>query len=589
MPEGVHRLVASASGAPGGGIETVTGVPVRCMNRIERLVGLLAARRPEPAMTVARSVSDVLDDHVVFEVESIDRMYLNVWQPRLAYGGGVQGFFVGHRGYHYASAALMDPMTKTFVADIHGFVAARGLQLVGFAKGQRKDDLAQQFLGKFTQDEGVLFVGRAQEKAGVWHTQRRYNPATGGSYAWLVRSTAFINFFYFYCVDADFGPFLLKFGTYFPYTAKLCINGNEWARRQAAKAGIRFEPLDNGFASCQDVPAVQAICDRLGPDHIDALLRKWLAILPNPFAPEDETAGYRYELSVLQAEFSLTQMLDRPVSGRIFFEQVLHDNLDIGRPDQISLIFNRRIIGKGRSATPGRFRTRVITEGVVPSLHVDYKNTKIKQYHKEGRALRTETTINDTRDFRLSKRLTNLPALRQIGFTANRRLLGVQRLSHNPVRGAQAFTQLTTPIVTEVGTRIPGLRFGDPRVHALLQALLVHRLLPHGFTNRELRTLIAPLLGTTTEHITAGKMTYDLRRLRTHGLIARIPRPRRYQVTDTGLAQALLFTRAHDPLRRAGLAETPGPAPPAPSRARAADRAYEKAFNDLARSAHLAA
>ena len=77
-------------------------------------------------------------------------------------------------------------------------------------------------------------------------------------------------------------------------------------------------------------------------------------------------------------------MLDRPVSGRIFFEQVLHDNLDIGRPDQISLIFDRRIIRTGRSKTPGRFRTRVITNGVIPSLHIDYKNTKIKQYHKEG-------------------------------------------------------------------------------------------------------------------------------------------------------------------------------------------------------------
>ena len=174
-------------------------------------------------MTVARSVADVLDDHVVFEVESIDRMYLNVWQPRLAYGGGVQGFFVGHRGYHYASTALMDPMTKAFVADIHGFVAARGLELISFAKGQRKDDLAQEFLAKFTEPEGVLFVGRAQEKAGVWHTQRRYNRVTGGSYAWLVRSTAFINFFYFYCVDADFGPFFLKFSTYFPYTAKLWL------------------------------------------------------------------------------------------------------------------------------------------------------------------------------------------------------------------------------------------------------------------------------------------------------------------------------------------------------------------------------
>ena len=156
-------------------------------------------------MTVARSVADVLDDHLLFEVESIDRMYLNVWQPRLAYGGGVQGFFVSHRAYRYASTALMDPMTKAFVAEIHGFVAARGLELISFPKGQRKDDLAQQFLAKFTQHEGVLFVGRAQEKAGVWRTQRRYDQATGTSYAWLVRSTAFIDFFYFYCVDADFG------------------------------------------------------------------------------------------------------------------------------------------------------------------------------------------------------------------------------------------------------------------------------------------------------------------------------------------------------------------------------------------------
>jgi hypothetical protein len=330
-------------------------------------------------MTLARGVADVLDDHVVFEVESIDRMYLNVWVPRLAYGGGVSGFFVGHRGHHYASTALMDPMTKAFVADIHGFIAARGLELVHFAKGQRKDDLTQQFLTKFTDAEGVLFVGRAQEKAGVWRTQRRHNPVTGGDYAWLVRASAFINFFYFYCVDADFGPFFITFSTYFPYTAKLCINGNEWAKRQAAKAGIGFEALDNGFSSCQDVPALQAICDGLGPHHIEALLRTWLAILPNPFTPEDEEAGYRYELSILQAEFSLTQMLDRPVSGRIFFEQVCHDNLDIGRPDHISVVFDRRIITTGRRRTPGRFRTRVITEGVIPSLHVDYKNAKIKQ------------------------------------------------------------------------------------------------------------------------------------------------------------------------------------------------------------------
>ena len=218
-------------------------------------------------MTVARNAGDVLSDHTLFEVESIDRMYCNVWVPRLAYGAGVQGFFVGHRGHHYASTALMDPMTKAFVAAIHGFVAARGLELVSFGK-ERKDDVAQQFLARFTGTEGVLFVGRAQEKALVWRTQRRYG-RDGSSYAWLVRSTAFINYFYFYCVDEDFGPFFIKFGTYFPYTAKLCINGNEWAKRQAAKAGIGFEALDNGFAAVDDVAALQRILrqPRTGADR----------------------------------------------------------------------------------------------------------------------------------------------------------------------------------------------------------------------------------------------------------------------------------------------------------------------------------
>ena len=137
----------------------------------------------------------------------------------------------------------------------------------------------------------------------------------------------------------------------------------------------------------------------------------------------------------------------------------------------------------------------MITEGVTPSLHVDYKHTTIKQYHKEGRALRTETTINDTRDFRIGKRLTNLPALCEVGFTANRRLLGVQRLSHDPVPAADAFTAITDPVTTATGTRVSGLRFADPRAMALLHALLVFRLLPNGFTNRDLRELTTELRG----------------------------------------------------------------------------------------------
>ena len=136
----------------------------------------------------------------------------------------------------------------------------------------------------------------------------------------------------------------------------------------AGALGIGFTTLDNAFATVDDTAGLQQICDRLGPDQIQALLDKWLALLPNPFTQQDRDAGYRYDISVLQAEFSLTQMLDRPVSGRIFFEQVIRDNLDIGRPDQVGLVFDRRLVSKGRRPTPGRFRTRVITDGVTPSL-----------------------------------------------------------------------------------------------------------------------------------------------------------------------------------------------------------------------------
>lgn len=308
-------------------------------------------------MTVARSVADVLSEHVAFEVECIDRMYLNVYVPQLQHVGGVVWFFRGHRGATFASSALMDPISKQFVGAVHRFAHDRRLPWVDFAKGERKDDVAKRLLAGYTRTDGVLFVGRAQEKTTTYRTERRRNPDTGIAYPWIVRGTAMVNHFYFYCVDNDFGPFFLKFSSYFPYTAKLCINGNEWAKRQAAKAGLQFTPLDNGFAAVDDPVALQAICDRLGPADIDALLRKWLAILPHPFTPDDRAAGDRYQLSVLQAEFSLTQMLDRPSSGRVFFEEAIRENLDLGRPDKVSLIFGRRV----SRDTPSVFRTRVLT------------------------------------------------------------------------------------------------------------------------------------------------------------------------------------------------------------------------------------
>jgi hypothetical protein len=354
----------------------------------------------------------------------------------------------------------------------------------------------------------------------------------------------------------------LKFCSYFPYNAKLCLNGHEYAKCQLRQQGMDYRALDNGFVSCADPVRLQTICDQMGPEQMDGLLRRWLARLPHPYTAEDRQAGYRYDLSILQAEFSLTQILDRPLSGRILFEEIIRENLDIGRPDMVQLVFDRRVTKN----TPGRFRTRVLTEGVIPSLHVDYKNSRIKQYFKRVPDVaevgaRTETTINNTRDFYIGKRLCNLPALRQVGFQANRRLLEVECLSHDCAVGEEALQQLNGPVEVN-GQRTSALRTTDLRVLALWHLLVWFRLLPCGFANRDLREQLAALTGQLPTTITQGRMTYDLRRLRLHGMIERIPKTHRYRVTPFGLRAALFFTRTHARLYRPVVSEVLAHAPP---------------------------
>jgi hypothetical protein len=498
---------------------------------------------------IAQSVAEIVSRHVRLTVEGIDRMYLNVFVPGLQYEQGIVGFFRNHRGQPVPSAALMSPMTRSFVAKLEDFAARHGIPLVQFCKGQRKDAVMAEHLRHFAHEEGVVFIGKAQENTPVFRTERRRSPSTGRTYPWIVRRSAMVNNYYIYAVDRDFGPFFLKFCSYFPFNAKLCLNGHEYAKRQLGQKSIAFEALDNGILRCADPKRLQTICEGLSSGKIDALLRKWLRLLPHPFTGADRKAGYRYDVSILQAEFSTTQVLDRPVHGRLFFEQVIRENLDLGCPEEVQLIFNRRIPRN----TQARFRTRVVTHDVTPSLNVYYKNTRIKQYHKENRALRTETTINNTYDFGVGRRLHNLPKLREIGFAANRRLLEVERLSHDCILSEDTFQAVNCPVAAG-HQRASGLRFADPRVHALLHAVILFRQIAQGFRAADLRRHLATLSGRDPTSISQGAITYQLRRLRLHGLIERLPNSFRYRVTDFGFRVALFFTRTYSRLLRPGLA-----------------------------------
>jgi hypothetical protein len=314
---------------------------------------------------------------------------------------------------------------------------------------------------------------------------------------------------------------------------------------------------------------------------------RWSNELPWPLRPMDRAAGFDHRLSLWQMEVSLTQVFDRPVQGRHFFEEVIRENLDLGRPNRVTLLFPTPI-RRTTPAPPYGYRSRVITAGVSPSIHIEYKRSHVKQYFKEDRALRTETTINEPGDFGATKGLKNFPYLRSIGQRVNRRLLEIERVGQHCALSQEALDRLQKPTV-ESAQRASALRFGDTRVMALLHALCTFDHLQHGFRNRQLRPHVAALLGIPQAQYTPGRVTYDLRRLRLKGLIARIDRSNRYVVTSYGLRVALFCTKVYLRILRPAWAALTDPPDTIPRPLRLAFQTLDTEIHALCNDANLKA
>lgn len=532
------------------------------------------------------TISSLLGDHVTLQVRSVDRLFLQGYVPRLQTEGQVIRFLLD-RGFSIPSPAVLGKIGRVYVEAINRFVADREIPVVRFHKGDVKEEIAREHFKRAESEGrfGVVMLGVAQEKTSVWRGWRDGGP-DGHPHFVYRRQSIFPNNYYLYIRDPDWGPSFIKTTAYAPFSVWLYLNGNEWAKRQAAQQEIAFKPLDNGFAACENEPALAEICQSLSAADVWAFFERWQGALPSPFTVEDRRRGYDYDLAFRQLEISDTRVFDRPASGRAWFERTLPDQLTLGRPDQVAVVFGRRVSRQ----TPGRFHTRVINSGVEAAIQVHYRASKVKQYFKEGRALRTETTVNDTRDFGIGRRLTaaNWDALVGIGHRINQRLLDHQLDACQCAPDATTLERVVLPSTTDDGLPAPGLRFGDPRTMALLACLCCFQHLFAGLTNRSLRELIAGLI----PGYSARQMTYDLRRLRRKGFIQRIPRTHRYELTSEGRRLAVFFTKTYTRIVNPTLAEL-DPALPAEIAARTpiatAWRAFERALHDIIKRAALAA
>jgi len=525
---------------------------------------------------------DILDGHVSLDVECLDRIYLNGYVPNLQVGGQVVQF-LARQGFPIPSPAVVNRIGERFKDAVRRFAAGNDIPVIRFKKGDRKVEVMRPYLARQERTGrcGVAAIGTAQEFQRVATCQTK-DARNGGAphFAWD-RAERRVSCFYFYLWDAEFGPAFIKITSYFPYPIKVWLNGHEWAKRQATRAGIGFTALANGFASCEDPAGLQAICDRLSPGTIGVFFERWMARLPLPLTPADRANNYWWELSMRQVEVSRTIVFDQPRHGRAFFEALVADNLDLGRPDQVELIFGRRIRPNTMTAS-GVFATRVVTRGVDVTINAGYKHSRVKQYFKEGRALRIETVINDPTDLGVLRRLCHLDELHAKARDVNRRVLDHEHVGQGCVLASPAFERIARPSSAD-GRRAPALRFGDPRVMALAGALAITSNLVGGFSNRSLRPLVAGLLGTDYSQ---GRCCYDLRRLRLKGLITRLPHSNTYVLTDDGQRFAIFYTKIHNRLLRPLLAANE---PPAPLTVRQALRTLDRAVDDYIEHARIAA
>jgi len=509
------------------------------------------------------TAADMVAGHVRLDISCVDRLYLNGFVAKLQTPGGIIYFFHHHRGKPIVSPALFEPIGEKFRKDIKDWAQANGIPLITFRAGQRKADVMAPYLDAAAASgrSQVAAVGCAQEFQLVWTARKRDTDPGACPQFSFTKEQRRVSVFYVYIWDSKMGSGFIKICTYFPYPVKAWCNGHEWAKRQAIRAGLSFTALSNGFAACAGPAALQAICDRFGPGTVQVWFERWMAKIPLPLDDADRDAGYWWELSMRQVETSRTLVFDEDCHARAFFEALLCENMDLGRPENVELLFRRgqRLGRYSRTPPGGGFKTKIDRYCDLVTLNVFYKSSRLKQYLKDGVAMRIETVVNSPKDLLCNRMLANLPELQAKARAINARLMETETAGQGTALVSPVIERITRPTVTGDGRKAPALRFGDLRVQALAGAVAAMLFTVTGITNRSLRALMTGLLH---RPYSMNQASYDLARLARNGLIRRVPGRNRYTLTPDGLLFAHFYTKVYDHVLRPLMAPDRPNAPP---------------------------
>jgi hypothetical protein len=513
-----------------------------------------------------------------FDYSCFDRILLNGVIQVLQNPACVVGFLKEKRQTNRVTPAYFRAISTDYHHFVQAFAEQRHVEILVPPKGVRREEWVEPFYERLEGQAGMAVILKARENARVAVSFPRQ-----GDHVELLNR--FVQQYYFYIQDRDFGRMFVRVCPYFPFSVRICLNGHEWLACRLREEGISFHQCANAFRTCTNPARLQELSDRFSAADIEACGHRWLAQLV-PFFTDRERRhqGFGYRLFVSQVEYCTNLIFHRRAALDRLHERLLDLNRSIGHPDKIAMIFGRRIT----KHTDAGLKTQILDHDLGHAvIRSEYKSSSIKQYARDNLVLRTETTSYHTPDLGVNKGVEHLPKLRQTMAAANDRYLDVQQDVLETYVDRGQLERLRQPTVSPSGRRTPGLKLDDPRLLAVLQALTCFALLAGRghFRTTDLHATTAEALGKTTDSYTLGQLRYDLAKLRGKGLVERVAGTQSYRLPSEGYRIAVLylklFHRIYAPLTAGVMKPVPWDDRLPPQRRALLDRLYVAVDRDL--------
>ena len=488
-----------------------------------------------------------------FSYECFDRILLNAIIQILQYPASVVGFLKDKRGLSTITPSYFKAVSTDYHRFVQDLAQQRGLQIVEPPKGVRRDEWVEPFYQQLRGQPGIAVILKSRENAriAVSYPRQGHHVELCNRFVWQ---------YYFYLQDPDFGRMFLRLCPYFPFNARVCLNGHEWLACRLREEGIHFLQCGNAFRTCADPKRLQELADQFAPQHLLACVHRWLGQLVPYFSASERRLGFGYRLFVSQVEYCTNLVFEGRAALDRLHERLLDLNRAIGAPDKVAVVFGRRITKQSDAG----LKTQILDHGLGnPVIRSEYKSSSSKQYVRDHLVLRTETTSYHTPDLKVAKNVEHLPQLRQVMSAGNDRYLQVQQDVLETFVDRGQMERLRQATVSPSGRRTPGLKLDDPRLLAVLQALTCFAYLAGTgcFRTSDLHQAAAEALGKTTDTYRLGQLRYDLAKLRAKGLVERVAGTQTYRLPSQGYRIAILFLKLFHRIYAPLTAGTLGPVP----------------------------